>query len=90
MKCLLVAAIFFAASCTKDPIKNQCRQVYDTKEIWNDSARGYIRTDTTWSSKSVICGEELQHLSTQPDSWVRICNPDGSAHYWEHWVMVFR
>jgi hypothetical protein len=88
MKYLLFAVIIVAAACQKDPIKNQCRMVYDTKEIWTDSAIGYLRTDTTWSSNSVICGHELQYLATYPDSWVRICNPDGATHYWEHWVVV--
>jgi len=87
MKRLFFAAILIAASCKQDPIKNQCHTVYNTKEIWDDSDRGYVRTDTTWNSHSVICGEELQQLSKIHDSWVRICNPDGS-HYWEHWVVV--
>jgi len=89
MKCFLFAAILLlAASCAKNPIENQCHQVYNTKEIWQDSAEGYVRTDTTWRSKSVLCGEELHRLSAFPDSWVKVCNPDGSTHYWEHWKVV--
>ena len=88
MKYLLIAAVILVASCKQDPIKDQCRQVFDTKEIWADSAEGYVRTDTTWRSNSVICGQELKKLSRTHDAWVRICNPDGATHYWEHWVLV--
>ena len=88
MKYLLLAAIIVAASCKQDPIKDQCRLVFDTREIWADSAEGYVRTDTTWRSDGVICGGELQYLSRYPDSWVKICNPNGVTQYWEHWVVV--
>jgi hypothetical protein len=90
MKYLLFAASILAASCKQMPIKSQCRQVYNVKQVWSDSAAEFLRSDTTWRSNGVICGEELQRLSSFPDSWVKICNPDGTTHYWEHWVVVTR
>ena len=97
---LILIYLFIAAmwliSCTKSGYKPDhdqvsCKIFYDIREVWGDSARYYIRTDTMPSlsgeNSYLICDKEtLSKLEATPPSWHKICNSNGEVTHWEYWI----
>jgi len=85
MKYLILVLIFI--SCTKqkqDFNQTFCANCLTIKQIWVDSAVGFIRADTGFNG--TLCGEQLINFkNANQDYWVKICDPKNeSGFYWEH------
>lgn len=95
---LFVGSVVLIACTRRKPDWDQveCRQFYDTRQIWKDSARGYIRTDTVRSVNDqlsvLVCGTELEKLENFKPYWLRVCagNDPTEVLYWEYVIPTLR